>query len=303
MSVLIFLNDQSNSCVQLVVQRYTKLTKMQTRYGVHPEHFKTFTTEQTRDEFLATNLMEAGKIELIYSHYDRFIFGGAVPTSAPIELPNYDDLRAEYFLERRELGVLNLGESGKVSVDGRDYQLNRFDCLYVGRGSKSVSFSSQDGSAPARFYLNSAPAHKSYPTTKATQAEADRVDLGDNEHANNRVLYQYIHEDGIQSCQLVMGWTELLSGNIWNTFPPHTHERRMEVYLYFDIPGEELVMHFMGKPEETRHLAVRNFEAVISPPWSIHSGAGTSAYRFVWGMAGENQAFTDMDAAPLSTVR
>ena len=276
---------------------------MQTRYGVHPEHFKTFTTEQTRDEFLATNLMEAGKIELIYSHYDRFIFGGAVPTSAPIELPNYDDLRAEYFLERRELGVLNLGESGKVSVDGRDYQLNRFDCLYVGRGSKSVSFSSQDGSAPARFYLNSAPAHKSYPTTKATQAEADRVDLGDNEHANNRVLYQYIHEDGIQSCQLVMGWTELLSGNIWNTFPPHTHERRMEVYLYFDIPGEELVMHFMGKPEETRHLAVRNFEAVISPPWSIHSGAGTSAYRFVWGMAGENQAFTDMDAAPLSTVR
>ena len=276
---------------------------MKTRYGVHFDHFKTFTTEQTRDEFLAREILEPGKIELVYSHYDRFIFGGAVPTNEPLELPNDNDLRAAYFLERRELGILNLGASGVVLVDGESYQLHRFDCLYVGMGSQSVSFSSDDAATPAKFYLNSAPAHKTYPTTKATQSAANKVELGDDAHANNRVLFQYIHEGGIQSCQLVMGWTELLPGNIWNTFPPHTHERRMEVYLYFDIPGDELVMHFMGQPTETRHLAVRNDEAVISPPWSIHSGAGTSAYRFVWGMAGENQAFTDMDAVPLDEVR
>lgn len=276
---------------------------MKTRYGVHFNHFKTFTTDETRDEFLAQNVMKEGSIELIYSHYDRFVFGGAVPTSAPIELPNDDDLRAEYFLERRELGVLNLGGNGAITVDGTKYQINRFDCLYVGRGCKSVSFASDDSGKPAIFYLNSAPAHKEYPTTKSTQLEANKVVLGDDAHANNRLLYQYIHEDGVKSCQLVMGFTELLPGNVWNTFPPHTHERRMEVYLYFDIPGEEMVMHFMGQPTETRHIAVRNMEAVISPPWSIHSGAGTSAYRFVWGMAGENQAFTDMDAAPLPSVR
>lgn len=276
---------------------------MNTRYGVHPNHFKTFTTDQTREEFLVQDVMQAGKIELVYSHYDRFVFGGVVPTTAAIELPNDDDLRADYFLERRELGILNLGGAGSVKVDGTTYELGHFDCLYVGRGSQAVSFLSNDAGSPAHFYLNSAPAHKEYPTTKATQSEANVVKLGDEAHANKRVLYQYIHEGGIQSCQLVMGFTELLTGNIWNTFPPHTHERRMEVYLYFDVPEEQLVMHFMGEPTETRHIAVRNFEAVISPPWSIHSGAGTSAYRFVWGMAGENQAFTDMDAAPIDTVR
>lgn len=261
---------------------------MKTRYGVHPNHFKTFTTNQTREEFLVQEVMQAGKIELVYSHYDRFIFGGVVPTTSIIDLPNDDDLRAAYFLERRELGVLNLGGAGTVTVDGTTYELSRFDCLYVGRGSQFVSFSSKEGEQPAHFYLNSAPAHKEYPTTKATQSDANRVELGDDAHANNRVLFQYIHENGIQSCQLVMGFTEVLPGNIWNTFPPHTHERRMEVYLYFDVLEEELVIHFMGEPTETRHIAMRNFEAVISPPWSIHSGAGTSAYRFVWGMAGEN---------------
>lgn len=276
---------------------------METRYGVHPNHFKTFTTDQTRDEFLAKNIMQDGEIELLYSHYDRFIFGGVVPTTSSIDLPNDDALRADYFLERRELGILNLGDAGRVTVDGTTYELERFDCLYVGRGSRSVSFTSKLADSPAKFYLNSAPAHKAYPTTKATQAEANKVELGDEAHANKRVLYQYIHEDGVKSCQLVMGFTELLPGNVWNTFPPHTHERRMEVYLYFDLPAEELVMHFMGQPTETRHLSVRNFEAVISPPWSIHSGAATCAYRFVWGMAGENQAFTDMDAAPLDSVR
>lgn len=276
---------------------------MTSRYGVRPDHFTRLNTQEIRDEFLATDLMVDGSINLVHSHYDRFIFGGAVPTSGALELENDDDLRADFFLQRRELGVLNLGGAGTITVDGQAYELDRFDCLYVGRGSKSVTFASTDGGTPARFYLNSAPAHKEYPTTKNTQSQANKVELGDDEHANKRVLFQYIHEDGIPSCQLVMGFTELLPGNIWNTFPPHTHERRMEVYLYFDVTGDELVMHFMGKPDETRHLAVRNFEAVISPPWSIHSGAGTANYRFVWGMAGENQAFTDMDAATLGDIR
>ncbi len=276
---------------------------MESRYGVRPDHFTRLNTQEIRDEFLAGNLMEDGSINLVHSHYDRFIFGGAVPTGGTLELGNDDALRADFFLQRRELGILNLGDAGTVTVDGESYELGRFDCLYVGRGSKSVTFASAEADSPARYYLNSAPAHKAYPTTKNTQSDANRVELGDDAHANKRVLYQYIHEDGIPSCQLVMGFTELLSGNIWNTFPPHTHERRMEVYLYFDVPGDELVMHFMGKPDETRHLAVRNFEAVISPPWSIHSGAGTSNYRFVWGMAGENQAFSDMDAATLGDIR
>ncbi|THH40438.1 5-dehydro-4-deoxy-D-glucuronate isomerase [Neolewinella litorea] len=277
---------------------------MQTRYGIHPNHFTRLNTQEIRDEFLAGNLMLEGQINLLYSHYDRFIFGGAVPTDAPLALENDDDLRAEYFLERRELGILNLGGgSGTVTVDGTEYPMARFDCLYVGRGAREVTFASARSSSPARFYLNSAPSHAEHPTTKYTQQDANRVELGNDVHANKRVLYQYIHENGIQSSQLVMGFTELLTGNIWNTFPPHTHERRMEVYLYFDVPDDELVMHFMGRPQETRHLAVRNFEAVISPPWSIHSGAGTANYRFVWGMAGENQSFSDMDAAALDEIR
>ncbi len=276
---------------------------MESRYGVHPEHFKTQTTTQLRAEFLATDLLVDGKVTLVHSHYDRFIFGGAAPLSQSIPLTNDDALRAAYFLERRELGILNLAGAGSVTVDGTTYPLARFDCLYVGRGTRQVSFASDDAGSPAHFYLNSAPAHREYPTTKCTQAEANRLELGDQAHANRRVLYQYIHENGVQSAQLVMGFTELLAGNIWNTFPPHTHERRMEAYFYFDLPSDALVMHFMGTPDETRHLAVRNNQAVISPPWSIHSGAGTAAYRFVWGMAGENQAFSDMDAAALDDIR
>ena len=276
---------------------------METRYGIHPTQFTRLDTQELRDEFLITELMVAGEMNLTYSHYDRFVVGGAMPTTSPLALENDEDLRAEYFLERRELGILNLGDAGSVFVDGTDYPLAKFECLYVSRGSKTVTFSSKDAGKPAKFYLNSAAAHREYPTTKYTQIQANKVELGDQPSSNRRTLYQYIHEDGIQSCQLVMGFTELHTGSVWNTFPPHTHERRMEVYLYFDLPEEQLVMHFMGKPEETRHLAVRNFEAVISPPWSIHSGAGTAAYRFVWGMAGENQAFSDMDAAPLAAIR
>ncbi|NJB86530.1 4-deoxy-L-threo-5-hexosulose-uronate ketol-isomerase [Lewinella marina] len=276
---------------------------MQTRYGIHPTHFTRLNTQEIRDEYLATGLLQEGRIELLHSHYDRFIFGGAVPTTTPLSLENDDDLRAEFFLERRELGILNLGGAGAVTVDGTRYSMARFDCLYVGRGAREVTFSSSAAANPARFYLNSAPSHAEHPTTHCSQQDANRVELGNKDHANQRVLYQYIHENGIQSSQLVMGFTELLPGNIWNTFPPHTHERRMEVYLYFDLPEDELVMHFMGQPRETRHLAVRNFEAVISPPWSIHSGAGTANYRFVWGMAGENQSFSDMDAAALDEIR
>ena len=276
---------------------------MDNRYGIHPTHFTRLDTQEIRDEFHAGNLMEEGQVNLVHSHYDRFIFGGAVPGASPLSLENDDALRADFFLERRELGILNLGGAGKVTVDGTDYDMARFDCLYVGRGAKDVKFHSNAAGDTAKYYLNSAPSHHAHPTTKYTQSQANRVELGDDEHANKRVLYQYIHEDGIQSSQLVMGFTELLTGNIWNTFPPHTHERRMEVYLYFDLPEDELVMHFMGQPDETRHIAVRNFEAVISPPWSIHSGAGTANYRFVWGMAGENQSFTDMDAAPLDAIR
>ncbi len=276
---------------------------MEIRYGVHPTHFKTQTTSELRDEFLATDLMVDGAVKLIHTHYDRFIFGGAVPTTAALKLENDDALKADFFLQRRELGILNLADAGSVTVDGTTYALDRFDCLYVGRGARDVSFASDRADTPAHFYLNSAPAHREYPTTKCTQSEANRLELGDQPHANKRVLYQFIHENGVQSAQLVMGFTELLTGNIWNTFPPHTHERRMEVYLYFDLPEEALVMHFLGAPDETRHLAVRNNQAVISPPWSIHSGAGTSAYRFVWGMAGENQAFSDMDAASLDDIR
>lgn len=276
---------------------------METRYGIHPDHFTRLDTQELRDEFLITKLMVAGEVNLTYSHYDRFIVGGAMPTTSPLALENDEDLRAEFFLERRELGILNLGDAGSIFVDGTDYPLAKFECLYVSRGSKTVTFSSKDANKPAKFYLNSAPAHREYPTTKYSQIQANKVELGDQPSSNRRTLYQYIHEDGIQSCQLVMGFTELHTGSVWNTFPPHTHERRMEAYLYFDLPEEQLVMHFMGKPEETRHLAVRNFEAVISPPWSIHSGAGTAAYRFVWGMAGENQAFSDMDAAALAAIR
>jgi len=276
---------------------------METRYGIHPDHFTRLDTQELRDEFLITKLMVDGEMNLTYSHYDRFIVGGAVPMATPLPLENDEDLRAEFFLERRELGILNLGDAGSVFVDGTDYSLAKFECLYVSRGSKTVTFSSKDAGRPAKFYLNSAPAHREYPTTKYSQIQANKVELGDQPSSNRRTLYQYFHEDGIQSCQLVMGFTELHTGSVWNTFPPHTHERRMEAYLYFDLPEEQLVMHFMGKPEETRHLAVRNFEAVISPPWSIHSGAGTAAYRFVWGMAGENQAFSDMDAAALSEIR
>ena len=275
---------------------------MEVKYAVHPEDAKLYDTQRIRKEFHSSDLMGEDVIKMIYTHYDRFIYGTAFPKSKSLSLPTYDELKADYFLERRELGIINVGGKGTVTVDGEVFELGNLEALYVGKGSKEVTFASTDGSDAAQFYLNSAPAHKEYPTKKATRSDANIVELGAVETSNERTLYQYIHEDGIQSCQLVMGYTELKKGSVWNTFPPHTHERRMEVYFYFDIPGDNIVMHYMGQPQETRHIAMKNFEAVVSPPWSIHSGSGTSNYRFIWGMAGENKAFTDMDGEPLQGV-
>ena len=217
-------------------------------------------------------------------------------------LPTYDELKSAYFLERRELGIINIGGKGKITVDGEAFELNNLDVLYAGQGKKELIFESADPDNPAKFYLNSSPAHKAYPTVKATKHDANMVELGSPESCNERVIFQFIHEAGIQSCQLVMGYTELKTGSIWNTFPPHTHDRRMEVYFYFDLPEGQAVMHFMGQPQETRHIAIKNEEAVVSPPWSIHAGAGTASYKFVWGMAGENKAFTDMDGVALTEI-
>lgn len=275
---------------------------MEIRYAAHPNDVKSYDTSKLRSEFISTDIMESSKIKLVYTHYDRFIYGGVYPVWEPLPLPNYDALKAEYFLERRELGIINVGWKGQVTVDGEVFELNNLDALYIGKGKKEIIFESVEADKPAKFYLNSAPAHQSLPTVKATKEDANIVDLGTQVAANKRTIYQFIHENGIQSCQLVMGYTELKAGNIWNTFPPHTHDRRMEVYFYFELPEDQIVMHFMGQPQETRHLAVKNEEAVISPPWSIHAGAGTSNYKFIWGMAGENKSFSDMDGVPLSEV-
>ena len=275
---------------------------MQIKYSVHPKDAKSYDTTRLREEFHTEALMKNGKMNWVYTHYDRFMYGGAVPTSETLHLNAPDELKSDYFLERRELGIMNVGESGKVTVEGETFQLDKLDVLYIGKGKKSVSFESDDSNHPAKFYLNSTPAHKELPTVLAKKSAANVVELGSQSTANERTLFQYIHEDGVQSCQLVMGYTELKPGNIWNTFPPHTHERRMEVYFYFDVPEDNIVVHFMGQPQETRHIMLHNEDAVVSPPWSIHAGAGTSHYKFIWGMGGENKAFTDMDGVPLTEV-
>lgn len=226
-----------------------------------------------------------------------------MPTVAPLAIEAGREMACEFFCQRRELGVLNLGAPGRVRVDDREFPLGRLDGLYVGRGSRAVELASDRADAPARFFLLSYPAHAALPTTPAPLAAARRVELGSAESANRRTIHQYIHEQGVRSCQLVMGFTELHSGSVWNTFPPHTHDRRTEVYCYFDLPADGLVLHLLGEPDDTRHLVVREGEAVLSPPWSIHAGVGTGAYRFVWGMGGENQMFDDMDKVALSSFR
>jgi 4-deoxy-L-threo-5-hexosulose-uronate ketol-isomerase len=239
----------------------------------------------------------------VYTDLEGASGGGAAPTATPLALATADALKAAYFCERRELGVLNLGAAGSVTVDGMGYELGRHDCLYVGRGSRELSFASAAADQPAAFYLVSYPAHAAHPTTKATRAGANRVELGSREEANERTILQYIHEAGIRSCQLVMGFTEFKPGSVWNTMPCHTHSRRSEVYCYFDVPAGHRVLHMMGEPDQTRPLWAADRQVVLSPPWSIHCGCGTASYRFVWAMGGENQAFTDMDRVAITELR
>ncbi|MFO1477633.1 MAG: 5-dehydro-4-deoxy-D-glucuronate isomerase [Verrucomicrobiota bacterium] len=276
---------------------------METRYSVHPDDYGSLGTEDLRSTFLVESLFQPGKLDLVYTDADRAIVGSVVPLQSPLPLAADAELRAAFFCERRELGILNIGGPGAVEVDGIRFATDKLDCVYVGRGSRSVLFSSSDPANPAAFYLLSYPAHTTYPTSFATQKEATPVELGTVADANRRTIYKYIHPGGIGSCQLVMGFTRLAEGSVWNTLPPHTHTRRSEVYLYFDLTPNRRVMHFMGTPQQTRHLVVANRQAVISPSWSIHCGCGTGAYTFCWGMGGENQVFEDMDPAPTDQLR
>jgi 4-deoxy-L-threo-5-hexosulose-uronate ketol-isomerase len=260
-------------------------------------------TGELRDNFLIENLMVDDEVRLVYSHYDRVIVGGAKPLNKTLSLETDSELKADYFLERRELGIINIGGEGTVEAGGESFSLNKLDALYIGKGVKEVRFTSNDKSNPALFYLLSAPAHQSYPNKKLTKEEALPATVGDGSTANRRTIYKYIHAEGLQSCQLVMGLTILKKESVWNTMPAHTHTRRMEAYFYFDVAEDQRVFHFMGQPQETRHLLIANHQAVLSPPWSIHSGCGTASYGFIWGMAGENYTYTDMDAAPLKEMR
>lgn len=274
---------------------------MEIRYAAHPDDVKYYATEDLRREFLIQDLFIPGEIKMVYSHVDRIITGGVCPT-APIKLEGGKELGSDYFLERREIGIINIGPKGTVTVDGEVYTLEARDCVYVGMGTKEVIFESSDNSNPAKFYFNSTPAHTTYPTTKIGLEDAIKDHLGSQAQSNERTIYKYILPQGVKSCQLVMGMTILEPGSMWNTMPCHTHERRMEVYMYFNLPENANVIHLMGQPQETRHIVMRNEEAVISPSWSIHSGVGTSAYTFIWGMAGENQIFSDMDAVQMNEM-
>jgi len=272
--------------------------------AIGTEAVSRYTTAELRRTFLIETLFVPDQIDLNYWETDRTIVGSAVPVSSSLKLEgSRKELAADYFLERREIGILNIGENGKIEVDGKVFDLGKLDCLYVGRGAKSVVFSSEKASDPARYYLLSYPAHVTHPTVLMSQSEATAVQLGAPETANERTIYKYIHGDGIKSCQLVMGVTCMKTGSIWNTMPSHTHIRRSEAYLYFDMDPAHRVIHLMGEPSETRHLVVAPGQAILSPVWSIHSGAGTASYSFCWGMGGENQDFNDMDGFPISDLR
>ncbi len=273
------------------------------RYATSPGETAGMNTAALRDTFLIPEVMVRGEIRLTYTHYDRYIAGGAVPVDAALVLEAIDPLKAEFFLERRELGVINVGGSGTVTVDGTDYAIGNREAIYVGRGSREVSFASDDAGEPARFYLNSAPAHASHPTKKVAREDAEIVEAGAAETSNKRTIRKLLVQGVVDVCQLQMGMTELASGSVWNTMPSHTHDRRMEVYFYFDVAPGQAVCHFMGPTDETRHIWMHDEQAVISPPWSVHSGAGTGNYAFIWGMAGENLDYGDMDTADALDLR
>ncbi len=276
---------------------------MEVRMASSPSDVKAYDTSRLRKEFLIETLFAPDAIKLIYSHIDRIITGSAVPVSKTLSLSSGEELHAPYFLERRELGVINIGGDGVITIDGKTYTLAHKDGMYIGMGTKEVLFASADASHPAKFYLNSAPAHRVCPTVLIKPENCARVELGSLEESNHRTICKYILPGQVESCQLVMGMTSLKPGSVWNTMPCHTHDRRMEVYLYFELPEDALVFHYMGEPTETRHIVMRNEQAVISPSWSIHSASGTQAYSFIWGMVGENQAFDDMDAVAMSDIR
>lgn len=276
---------------------------MDMRYPSHPEKVKHYSTAQLRDEFLISTLFADDTVNLVYSHIDRVIVGGACPIAGALELEaSPKAIGADFFLQRRELGTVNVGGAGRVIVDGTPYGMCKLDGLYVGMGAGKVQFASDDPTHPAHFYFISTPAHATCPTTHIPISSAEPVHLGSISNSNERTINKYIHPDGVQSCQLVMGVTLLEPNNMWNTMPAHTHARRMEVYFYFNLDGDNVVFHLMGEPNETRHLVVRNEQAVISPSWSIHSGMGTGNYAFIWAMAGENQTFTDMDAIAMTQL-
>ncbi|MGR5134776.1 5-dehydro-4-deoxy-D-glucuronate isomerase [Vibrio alfacsensis] len=276
---------------------------MEIRQPIHSAHAKTLDTAGLREQFLVESVFVEGEIKLTYSHIDRIIFGGVVPTANALELAAGKELGVDFFLQRRELGLINLGQAGKVTVDGDVFEIAHREALYIGMGAQAVTFESVDAAAPAQFYMNSTPAHHAYPTRKITQEDAEQVTLGSQDNGNVRTINKYIVPAVLPTCQLTMGLTQLHPGSLWNTMPCHTHERRMEVYLYFDMTADNVVFHYMGEPTETRHIVIREKQAVISPSWSIHSGVGTAAYSFIWSMCGENQTFDDMDHVAMTDIR
>jgi 4-deoxy-L-threo-5-hexosulose-uronate ketol-isomerase len=277
--------------------------QVQERYAVHPQDFCQYSTSRIREEFLLTGLFPSGDIALTYSLYDRQIVGGSQPGTEPIALETFNALKADYFLERREMGLINIGGDAVITVEGARYVLGYKQALYLGRGTQSVTFASQDGSQPAKLYFNSAPAHHAYPIRHVTMDEAEIVELGSLETANHRVIKKLIVNSIVETCQLQMGMTELQTGSVWNTMPAHVHNRRMEAYLYFELPEDQAVCHFMGEPSETRHMWLHNEQALLCPSWSIHCGSGTSNYTFIWGMAGENLDYSDMDHAKITELK
>lgn len=279
------------------------MNKFESRYAQSPKEVKQMDTAALRDNFLIENVFEANQVNLTLSYFDRYIVGGAMPVDQKIALPNPDDLKATYFLERRELGIINVGGKAIVTADGEKYELDYKEALYIGKGTKEVFFESATPGEAAKLYINSAPAHHTYPNKKVSKAEAEIVELGTPETANHRIINKLLVNSVLPTCQLQMGMTELKSGSVWNTMPAHTHDRRMEAYFYFEVPKGQSVCHFMGQPQETRHIWMQGDQAVISPNWSIHSGAGTSNYTFIWGMAGENLDYGDMDHCAITELK
>ncbi|WP_461147706.1 5-dehydro-4-deoxy-D-glucuronate isomerase [Spirosoma pulveris] len=278
-------------------------TIFESRYASSPGEVKGMDTTQLRQNFLIETLFVPNQFRWVLSFFDRYLTGGIMPVDGPVTLDTPDQLKASYFLERRELGIINVGGAGRVVADGTSYELDYKEALYIGQGTQAIQFISHDASAPAKFYLNSTPAHKNYPTRKIARTDAEVVTLGSMETANHRTINKLLVNSVLPTCQLQMGMTELKAGSVWNTMPAHTHDRRMEVYFYFEVPEGQSVCHFMGQPQETRHIWMQNEQAVISPNWSIHSGAGTSNYTFIWGMAGENLDYGDMDFCAINDLK